>query len=37
VRLLIEPHDKQLVRFNNDFNKLKELPKKKEEKPQGSC
>jgi hypothetical protein len=28
VRLLIEPYDKQLVRLNNDSNKLKKLPKR---------
>jgi hypothetical protein len=28
VRLLIEPHDRQLARLNNDSNKLKKLPKR---------
>jgi hypothetical protein len=27
VRLLIEPHDRQLVGLNNDSSKLKKLPK----------
>jgi hypothetical protein len=27
VRLLIEPHDRQLVGLNNDSNKLKKMPK----------
>ena len=27
MRLLIEPHDRQLARLNNDSNKLKKLPK----------
>jgi hypothetical protein len=28
VRLLIEPHDRQLARLNNDSNKLKRLPRR---------
>jgi hypothetical protein len=28
VRLLIEPHDRQLTRLNNDSNKLLKLPKR---------
>jgi hypothetical protein len=27
VRLLIEPHNRQLVGLNNDSSKLKKLPK----------
>ena len=27
MRLLIEPHDRQLVGLNNDSSKLKKLPK----------
>jgi hypothetical protein len=28
VRLLIEPHEQLRVELNNDFNKLKKLPKR---------
>jgi hypothetical protein len=28
VKLLIEPHDRQLARLNNDSNKLKKLPRR---------
>ena len=28
MRLLIEPHDRQLARLNNDSGKLKKLPKR---------
>jgi hypothetical protein len=31
VKLLIEPHDKQLVGLNNDSNRLKKLPKEARE------
>jgi hypothetical protein len=31
VRLLIKPHDRQLVGLNNDSNKLKKLPKELKE------
>jgi hypothetical protein len=33
VRLLIEPHNRQLVELNNDSNKLKKLPKELKETP----
>ena len=28
MRLLIEPHNRQLARLNNDSNKLRKLPKR---------